>query len=242
MDKKHDVMILAGGKGTRLAELTSNSPKGLVFIGDKPILWHIMTIFASQGYKRFVLCLGHMSNQIIDYFSNKNNINPEWEIVFDDLGPEAQKSARIKSALDHIKTEAFFLAYGDDLANVNLAELKSCAQETDSIVTMTAVKPKSQYGVLHFNGDKQITSIAEKPKSNNWINGGFMLISIEILNHLNLGELEDDVIPALIKLNTVSAYKHSGFWLAMNNYKEFLELENIYKENILSNSKLPWIR
>ena len=239
MVERNDVIILAGGKGTRLAELTSNRPKGLVFIGDRPILWHIMSIFALQGHMRFVLCLGHMSDQIIDYFSNKDNVDAGWEIIFDDTGPDTLKSKRLKSALKYIKTKNFFLAYGDDLANVNLADLKNCSQQSASMV---AVRPKSQYGVLRFDKDKNITSIEEKPRSDDWINGGFMLISTEICSYLDLGELEDVVLPKLVKLNAVSVYMHSGFWLAMNNYKEFLELEGIYNENISSNSKLPWTR
>ena len=241
MKERHDVVILAGGKGTRLAELTNDCPKGLIHIGEKPILWHIMSIFGAQGYTRFVLCLGHMSEQIVDYFSNKDNINSGWEIIFDDTGSEVTKSERIKSALHHVRTERFFLAYGDDLANVDLAAINECAQQTASLVTMTAVKPKNQFGVLEFNSEKIITSIQEKPLSDVWINGGFMLISTQIRDYLDLGELEDQVIPAIARSNLVSAYTHLGFWVAMNNYKEFLELDGIYNEYKLSNAKLPWI-
>tara|TARA_B110000879_G_C11000806_1_gene442965 strand:- start:3 stop:731 length:729 start_codon:yes stop_codon:yes gene_type:complete len=240
MNETYDVVILAGGKGTRLAELTNDRPKGLVHIGEKPILWHIMSIFGAQGYTRFVLCLGHMSGQIVDYFSNKDNISPDWEIVFDDTGSEATKSERIKSALQHVRTERFFLAYGDDLANVDLAAISKCAEQNASLVTMTAVRPKSQFGVLRFNKDKIITSMEEKPLSDVWINGGFMLIATEIRDYLDLGEFEDQVIPAIARSKLVSAYTHLGFWVAMNSYKDFLEIEGIYNKNKLSNSKLPW--
>lgn len=242
MNKVHDVVILVGGKGTRLAELTNDRPKGLVNIGKKPILWHIMSIFSDQGHTRFVLCIGHMGEQIKKYFSNKDNIDPSWEIIFDDTGVDVTKSERIKSAIQHIRTERFFLAYGDDLANVDLGVVNEYAEETASLVTMTAVRPKSQFGVLDFKDDKMITSIKEKPLSDVWINGGFMLISKNIINYLHLGELEDQVIPAIASLNLVSAYKHQGFWIAMNNYKEFLELDSIYNENKISDSKLPWNR
>lgn len=240
MNTNHDVVILAGGKGTRLFELTKDRPKGLVNIGDKPILWHIMSIFAAQGCTRFVLCVGHMSDQIIEYFSDKKNINSGWEVVFDDAGSDVTKSVRIKSALKQIKSKNFFLAYGDDLANVDLDAIIACAQQTNSLVTITAVRPSSQFGVLQINSEKMITSIEEKPISDVWINGGFMLVSKNISKYLDCGEFEEQVLSEVAKLNHLSAYKHYGFWLAMNNYKQFLELESMYTEHKVTKTILPW--
>lgn len=229
-----DVVILAGGKGTRLRELTHEIPKGLAPIGDRPILWHIMNIFARQGHTRFILCVGYQAHMIADYFSGERR-EPGWEVVISDAGLTASKSERVKAALEHVAGPRFFLAYGDDLADVDLNAVTRQAEQTESIVTLSAVQPPSPFGVIDIDDDGAITGFREKCRMNQWINGGFMSVSSDIRRYLHLGELEAEVFDALVAERRINAYRHPGFWKAMNTHKQYLQFNEL-----AADGKLPW--
>lgn len=230
-----DVVILAGGKGTRLSELTQDTPKGLAPIGQRPILWHIMSIFARQGHTRFVVCVGFQGHKIADHFADEANTGPGWAVVTSDAGLEASKSERLAAALAHVRSDRFFLAYGDDLANVDLASVDAAARREATVVTLSAVQPMSPFGVLDVADDGRITGFREKCRMNEWINGGFMSVSRAIGDYLHLGELEREVFAALVAEGRLSAYRHRGFWKAMNTHKQYLEFNEM-----TGRGALPW--
>jgi glucose-1-phosphate cytidylyltransferase len=221
-----DVVILAGGKGTRLSELTRETPKGLARIGERPILWHIMQIFAHQGHTRFILCVGFEGHQIAEYFSGPG-LEPGWEVVISNAGVSATKSDRVRAALSHVTTDRFWLSYGDDLSDVDLAAVDARARRHESVVTLTAVQPMSPFGVMDIGGDDRVAGFREKCRMVEWINGGFMSVDRVIAHYLDLGELEKEVFEALVHEGRLDVHRHHGFWKAMNTHKEYLELNEM---------------
>lgn len=221
-------VILCGGKGTRMGPLTKELPKPLISIGGKPILWHIMKIYASQGVKNFILCLGYKGNKIKEFFENNNN--EKWNIQFIDTGIESTKSERLQKIKNLIPENVFFLAYGDDVANINLADLLDFHKSKRVIVTITAVRMLSPFGILEIdNMTDLIKDFKEKPKLDIWMSGGFMVISKEIFEYLKLGELENQVFNKLVEEKKICAYKHNGDWRSMNTLKEITELNSLWE-------------
>ena len=229
-----DVVILAGGKGTRLAELTQETPKGLAPIGGRPILSHLMGIFARQGHTRFILCVGYEGQQIAAYFQGEGLL-PNTEVVISNAGLEASKSERIQNALQSVQSDRFLLSYGDDLANVNLSAVIAQSLSTDSIVTLTAVQPLSPFGVLNLEQNGRISGFQEKSRMPDWINGGFMSVSKTIADYLPLGELENEVFERLVAEERINAYRHQGFWKAMNTHQDYLQFNEL-----TDRGELPW--
>lgn len=222
------VVILCGGKGTRMGPYARYLPKPLLKIGDKPILWHIMKYYSVFGYKDFILCLGHQGQKIRQYFSAHHK---GWEIKFVDTGREASKAARIKRIQPYITEENFFVAYGDDLSNVDLNKLLNCHLQHKRIVTLTAVNPHSQFGILELNRQGVIANFKEKPRLGHWINGGFFVFKRKIFDYLRPNqELEKDVFRSLAQKGEVIAYRHRGFWECMNTYKDSLQLNELWKK------------
>lgn len=217
-------IILCGGKGVRMGEITEAVPKPLVKVGDRPILWHIMKIYASYGHTEFIFLLGYKGEMIREYFSQQENVEPTWHIDFVDTGLEATKSERLAKAKDLVDSEHFFLAYGDDLADINIRRVLKYHEYMDTIVTLTAVKLVSPYGILQLGEENMITQFQEKPLLDSWINGGFMACKRELFDYLHLGELEADVFQHLAEKEKICAYKHKGAWKSMNTLKENREL------------------
>lgn len=220
------VVILCGGKGTRLGHLTEKLPKPLVEIGNKPILWHVMKIYAEQGCKEFILCLGYKKEKIKRYFKDHNHEG--WKIHFIDTGLESTKSERLQRIRRLIKTPDFFLAYGDDVADINLKALYKTHQRSQCLVTITVVKMVSDFGLVDLDRRHRIIGFKEKPVLDIWMNGGFMAMSTKIFDHLNVGELEQEVFERLVRLKQIGAYKHHGQWKTMNTLKDNLELNKLW--------------
>lgn len=220
------VVILCGGKGIRLGQLTEEIPKPLVKVGDRPILWHVMKIYKSHGFNNFILCLGYKGEKIREYFENINDEN--WNIQFVDTGLESTKSERIKRVKSLIKEGNFFLAYGDDVANVNLDKLLKFHEYMGLVVTITVVRMVSQFGLVEIDEENVITEFKEKPLLDKWMNGGFMVMNKKIFDYLRLGELEKEVFEKLVKLKQICAYKHQGKWRTMNTLKDNIELNAIW--------------
>ncbi|MCG2711493.1 MAG: NTP transferase domain-containing protein [Candidatus Omnitrophica bacterium] len=221
-------VILCGGKGLRIGELTAKVPKPLIEIGSKPILWHVMKIFACQGVKRFILCLGYRGKHIRDYFRKENKEG--WDIRCINTGVDSLKSRRILQVEHLIKTDNFFLAYGDDVADININKLLSFHLQLKPYVTITTVRMSSDFGIVKTDNKHFVTEFSEKPVLNEWINGGFMVMNKKVFDYLDEGELEKDIFNKFAKLEKICAYKHNGSWKAMNTLKDYMELNRMWKQ------------
>ena len=240
-------VILAGGLGTRISEETHLKPKPMVEIGSRPILWHIMKIFSHFGIFNFVICLGYKGYVIKEYFANyalhmsdvtfdmksgqtvvhRDGAEP-WNVTLVDTGETTATGGRVKRAGELLNSdESFFLTYGDGLANVDLRALQKVHSEGENMVTLTAVQPPGRYGALELTGDS-VSGFTEKPSGDGaWINGGFFVVDPTVLNSIGGDETswEQDVLPRLAQKNQLGAFRHQGFWQAMDTLrdKHFLE-------------------
>jgi glucose-1-phosphate cytidylyltransferase len=226
------VVVLCGGKGTRLSEYTEEIPKPLIEIGDKPILWHLLQYYKSFGHKDFIFCLGYKGGKIKDYFKDEKEAN----IEFIDTGIESNKAERILKIKDLIKEDDFFVAYGDDLSDVNINELEKFHKKKGKIATLTAVNLISPFGILEFDENNQVTAFKEKPKLDNFMNGGFYVFNKKIFDYIKPGyDLEREVFEDLAKVKEIAAYTHNGFWKSMNTLKDVIELNEMHNKG-----KTPW--
>lgn len=253
------VVILCGGMGTRLREETEYRPKPLVEIGGKPILWHIMKIYSYYGFRRFILCLGYKGHMIKEYFVNYRLMNsdftlrlaqPEepcfhnglkgmedWDISFVETGAEAQTGARVKRVERYIDSSRFLLTYGDGVSNVNLQQLWDFHLQHGKMATVTGVHPFSRYGELSVSGNL-ISEFAEKPPINDGlVSGGFFVFEREFMKALQDDDscvLEKEPLARLAKEGQLACYTHHDFWHAMDTYRDFLYLNDLWKHNA------PW--
>ncbi|HJN56410.1 MAG: glucose-1-phosphate cytidylyltransferase [Parcubacteria group bacterium] len=228
------VVILCGGKGTRLNEYTEDIPKPLVEIGNKPILHHLMSMYAAAGYNDFILCLGYKGDKIKEYF----NGNKEFNIEFADTGEDANKAERLMKVKDKIKGDNFLLSYGDDLSDVDINKVIEFHKKNKKIVTLAAVHLVSPFGIMEINEIHEVTSFKEKPKLNHLMNGGFYVIEKEIFNYIKPGyDLEKETFEDLAKAKQITAFKHNGFWKSMNTLKDVIELNEMFEKG-----DTPWIK
>lgn len=225
MNRNTAVVILCGGKGIRMGEMSRLAPKPMVRVGDKPILWHVMKTYSYFGFNNFILCLGYKANKIKEYFGDDR----EWNITFADTGLNANTGERIKRIEQHINDEIFFVTYADGLSDININDLLEYHEKQDKIATITVVKPRSPFGMVNLDSHNLITSFAEKPILDLWINGGFFVFNRDIFRYINTGDaLEKEVFDRLVKAKQLSAYKHNGFWKCMDTYKDNLELNEMW--------------
>jgi glucose-1-phosphate cytidylyltransferase len=252
---KPEVVILCGGKGLRLSEETTLKPKPMVEIGGKPILWHIMKIYAHYGYNKFILALGYRGEYIKEYFYNYRILSsdftlvmdpqksPEihhtcedndWEITFVDTGLDTLKGGRIKRLEKYIKSDNFHLTYGDGVADIDIGKLYNFHVAHKGIGTVTAVRPPSRFGELVLSGDK-VAGFEEKPQlGTGVINGGFFVFKKEFLRYLTPDVNCDFEFGALQKLardGELHAYKHAGFWQCMDNVRDRDYLDRLWDNN-----------
>ncbi len=229
-----EVVILCGGKGTRLSEYTEEIPKPLVMVGNKPILYHVMSLYAYFGHKDFILCVGYKGEKIRDYFKN----NKEWNIEIVDAGEDANKAKRLAGAKDRIKGNTFLLSYGDDLCDADINKVIEFHKKNGKIVTLTAVPLISPFGILEVNGKNEVTSFKEKPKLSHWMNGGFYVMERKIFNYMKPGyDLEKEVFEDIARERQIAAFKHDGFWKSMNTLKDVIELNELHDKGVA-----PWIK
>jgi len=233
------VVILAGGLGTRLAEETDLIPKPMVKIGAEPILVHIMRIFAKFGHKQFIVAMGYKQEVIQEYF--KDNLehfrNEGWEITLVDTGLSTSTGGRLSRVMPLINS-TFYMTYGDGLSDINLDLLLKHHQEMNRIATVTAVRPPARFGTIEISNGL-VNGFSEKdPQASGWINGGFFCLDKEVENYL-MGDdvsFESDPINRIVSENQLSAYEHSGWWQPMDTLRE----KRILQELWLS-GKAPWI-
>ena len=228
------VVILAGGRGTRLNEETKNIPKPMVKIGGKPILWHIMKIYSSYGINEFIICCGYKKEIIENYFkrynSPKNKEN--WKVTLIDTGKESMTGGRLKRVKRLISNEKFFFfTYGDGISDINIKQLINFHLKNKKLATVTAVRPPGRYGVLNIK-NLMVKKFSEKAKGGDgYINGGFFILSPKVLNLINSDKTtwEQEPMLKLAKKKQLMAYKHDGFWQSMDTYRDKLQLEELWK-------------
>jgi len=248
------VVILAGGFGTRLSEETTVKPKPMVEIGGKPILWHIMKIYSSQGFNEFIIALGYKGEVIkkyfLDYYSINSNIfldletgqnylfdsNKEnWKVWLIDTGIYTNTGGRILGLKKYIGNETFMVTYGDGVANINLKELLDFHRKHGKIGTVTAVRPPARFGGIIFDPSDdsgKILKFTEKPQiGEGWINGGFMVFEPAIFNYLEdeNTSLEAHVLERLAEEGQLAAFKHEGFWQCMDTMRDKNLLEKLWE-------------
>lgn len=225
------VVILCGGKGTRLREETEFKPKPMVEIGGKPILWHIMKTYQHFGYEDFILCLGYKGNMIEEYF---NEHMGKLNITFANTGLETQTGSRLAKIEKLITKENFLMTYGDGLSNVPLDKVRDFHEKQHTIATLTAVHPHTTFGRVIEDEGGIVREFDEKPVLHDYINGGFYFFNIAIFDYLTNGEecvLEKEPMKKLVSEKELSMFKHEGFWHAMDTYKDYLELNKMWETN-----------
>ena len=252
------VVILAGGLGTRFSEYTERIPKPMVEIGGKPIIWHIMKHYSKYGFNDFIICCGYKGYLLKEYFVNyymhssdisidlktneieikKNNSEP-WKVSLIDTGENTMTGGRILKLKNILKKEKnFFLTYGDGVSDVNLKKLKSFHFKNNKIATVSVVKPLGRYGMIDLHKNNLVKTFAEKPDGDgSWVNGGFFIFNQKIFNFLNKSSdiLEQGPIQKISKQGQLAAFKHLGFWKAMDTLNDKNYLEDLWLK-----SKCPW--
>lgn len=236
-----DVVILCGGKGTRLSEETTVKPKPMVEIGGKPILWHIMKYYSSFGFNRFILALGYKGNYIKEYFSDyKSADESNWEIKLVDTGLHTLKGGRIKKLEKYISTDNFHLTYGDGLSNIDINKLVQFHNIHGKLATVSAVRPPSRFGEMTIEGD-DVKVFEEKAQMNQgFINGGFFILNKKIMNYLEDNEscdFEFGPMQQIVKEGQLKAFLHYEFWQCMDNVRE-----RDYLNELVDIREAPWIK
>jgi glucose-1-phosphate cytidylyltransferase len=229
------VAILCGGRGTRLQEQTHAIPKALVEIGGKPILWHVIGIYAAQGFRRFVLLTGYLS-EMIEEFARTERWPATIEVECLDTGLDTQTGGRVARAADRLRDGPFCLTYADGVADVDLRALRSFHAEREAIATMTVVRPYSQWGIAAIDDDEMVTGFREKPRLDYWINGGFLCLEPEFLEYVTLDSvLERDPLERIAAAGRLAAFRHHGFWDCMDTYRDAIVLNDLW-----SAGEAPW--
>ena len=223
-------VILCGGRGMRLGEHGINIPKALIEIGGKPMLWHLLKYYSHFGLNEFVLCLGYLGSEIQAYFK----ANPdEFKITFVDTGLDTNTGGRLKLIKNYLgEDEEFCVTYGDGLADVDLPALLQFHRSHHKTATLTAVNPRSQFGVLKLDNENSVTEFQEKPLLKEWINGGFFVFNRRIFDYLHDDSiLEREPFELLANEREVMAFKHAGFWKCLDTYKDNLEFNQLWDDN-----------
>ena len=250
------VVILAGGFGTRLAELTGEVPKPMVPIGRYPILWHIMNHYAKFGYNEFVLALGYKADVVKNYFLNYPSLNSDftvslktgeiewhsrgeqnWKVTLVDTGLHSMTGGRIGRLKEMLAGETFMLTYGDGLSNVDVDALINCHKANAKMVTVTTVHPGARFGELDID-DCVVKSFKEKPQTTQgWINGGFFVMEPAFLDFIESDQtiLEKEPLERVAANGQLNAFKHEGFWQCMDSVRDRNYLEGLWEEG-----RAPW--
>ena len=251
------VVILAGGLGSRLSEETDSRPKPMVLIGGKPILWHIMKIYSAHGLNDFIICLGYKGYVIKEYFSNyylhmsdvtfdmvrnsmtvhEQHVEP-WRVTLVDTGDASMTGGRLRRVRHHLGDEDFCLTYGDGVANMDIARLLDFHRASGRLATVTAVTPPGRFGALEIDGTDRVTRFAEKPKGDGGlINGGFFVMAPRVIDYIDDDAtlLEREPMERLAAEGQLAAYRHDGFWQAMDTLRDKHQLEALWADG-----QAPW--
>lgn len=249
-------IILAGGLGSRLSEETGTRPKPMVDIGGKPILWHILKIYASYGITDFIICLGYRGYMIKDYFSDfylhscdvtfdlesgdmkvhRSDSEP-WNVTLIDTGDSTMTGGRLKRALSYVGDDDFCMTYGDGVADINISALVNHHKQHGLLATVTAVQPPGRLGALYLEGDL-VEKFQEKPLGDGgWMNGGFFVLSPEVARYLRGDDTvwENEPMTQLALDKQLSVYRHNGFWQPMDTLRDRTQLEQLWVSGVA-----PW--
>ena len=251
-------VILAGGLGTRLAEDTALRPKPMVKIGERPILWHIMSLYAAHGFNEFVVACGYKGEVIKQYFADFPHHNADWSIDLRtgqrsitnqrptdwkvhlvDTGAETLTGGRLLHLRHLLDDETFMVTYGDGLSSVNINALVAFHRSHGKLATVTAVHPPARFGEIEIEGD-QVTAFSEKSQTRvGWINGGFFVFEPGVLDLIegDHSSLEKDALEQLAEDGELMAYRHEGFWQPMDTLREKLALQELWQSG-----NPPWIK
>jgi glucose-1-phosphate cytidylyltransferase len=252
------VVLLAGGRGTRIADYTGDLPKPMVRIGGKPILWHIMSIYAFFGHKEFFLALGYKAEKIKEYFltyrtqasdvtidlrngeiSAHQESEVDWRVTLVDTGLDSMTGGRVKRMQKWIGNETFLLSYGDGLANINVKDLIKFHRSHGKLVTVTGVRPSARFGELKITSNNQVSNFREKPQvGQGWINGGFFVIEPEFFDFIEGDHtiLEQEPLEEVARAGELMSYKHTGFWQCMDTRRDKDSLEEL-----CNRPQAPWV-
>lgn len=245
-------VILCGGQGTRLREETEFRPKPLVEIGQRPILWHIMKLYAHHGFHDFVLCLGYRGWMIKEFFLNYEAMNSDvtialgrkhcityhdlhgeqdFRVTLADTGQETMTGGRVKRVRRHVEGDTFLVTYGDGLSDIDIRALVDYHHGHGKLATVTAVRPTSRYGVLELDGDDRVSSFTEKPRLDGWASAGYFVFNRRVFNYIDDGPdciLEREPLMRLAAEGQLMVYKHTGFFFAMDTYREYKLLNELW--------------
>lgn len=250
-------VILAGGLGTRIAEESDTKPKPMVEIGGRPLLWHIMKVYAHHGIKDFIICLGykgyvikefffnyyrHMSDMRIDLETGDHQIlnsqSEDWRITLVDTGLETMTGGRLKRVAGYLGNETFCLTYGDGLSNIDITAELAFHRKYGKLATVAAVQPPGRFGVLNLDANYQVNSFEEKPTDEiGWINGGFFVLEPSVINYIENDATSWERAPLanLAKNGELVAFQHAGFWQPCDTLRDKRELESLWDQG-----KAPW--
>ena len=236
-------VILAGGRGRRLSSNGSGAPKPLVEVGGRPIIWHVLKLYARHGVTDFVIGAGHRADEVSDWFErylaqpNGNGAgSSRWRVRVVDTGVEATKGERLLALRPYLQDRAFMLTYCDGVSDVDLTDLLRFHEAHGKIATVSAVHPTSRFGRLVLDGDR-VTRFDEKQPVDDWINAGFMVFEPQIFDYLALsgGVFERGALTRLALVDELRAYRHDGFWQCMDTPKEALRLNELW-----ARGQAPW--
>jgi len=255
MNMQPNVVILCGGMGTRLREETEAKPKPMVKIGGKPILWHIMKIYAHHGFKDFILCLGYRGELIKDYFLNFDMLNndftitlgqnreivkhnnldeSDWQVTLADTGPDTLKGARLKRIEKYITGDEFMVTYGDGVADIDIKKLLAFHRAHGKLATVTGVRPPSLFGELKVNGDKTAL-FSEKPQAAaGLISGGFFVFNRGLFDYLTAEDgcdFEKGPLERIAAAGQLTVYHHEGTWACMDTYRDVQYLNRLWEQD-----------
>jgi glucose-1-phosphate cytidylyltransferase len=251
-------VILAGGQGTRLREETEYRPKPMVEIGGYPIIWHILKLYAHHGHRDFVICLGYKGSMIKEYFLNYEAMTTDftvclgrlhqvayhgahseqdYRVTLADTGLNSMTGGRIRRIRKYIDEDAFLVTYGDGLSDVDVNALLAFHRSHGRLATVTTVRPTSRFGNLQISDDAHVLSFAEKPKLDSWVNAGFFVFNRRVFDYLDGDDciLEQQPLERLAHEGELMAYRHNGFFFAMDTYREY-----VYLNELWSSGKAPW--
>jgi glucose-1-phosphate cytidylyltransferase len=229
------VAILCGGRGTRLQEKTAAIPKALVEIGRKPILWHVIRIYASQGYRRFMLLTGYLGEQIEAFAAAESWPEPV-EVECVDTGLETDTGGRVARVAERLTGGRFCLTYADGVADIDLAAETAHHESLGAVATMAVVRPYSQWGIALIDEGERVSGFREKPRLDYWINGGFFVCEPDFLDVIDADSvLEREPLERLAESGRLGAYRHDGFWDCMDTYKDAVTLNDLWAAG-----EAPW--
>jgi len=251
------IVILCGGKGTRLRQETEFKPKPMVEIGGYPILWHIMKIYSYYGFNDFILCLGYKGEIIRQYITDYETLNydctiylgtnkkpiifnkkakEKWKVTLVNTGQDSETGMRIKLIEPFIHRETFMLTYGDGLADVNIKQLLKFHKAKNKIITITGVYPVERFGIMEIDSRSNVKHFLEKPKRCDLINAGFMVCQPEVFQYINGNvSFEKEPLSMLAKRGEVGCYQHFGFWHCIDTFRDFLYLNKLWDSD-----NVPW--